>query len=376
MNINKNVSIWRGNNPPPSQYHLWQKDDVLLHYNGLEWVENKVPMSSADQDGLMSKEDKDNLDTHNTYFDNLKLLDNLTHINHNTFTATSNKVDLNFDCVYITTGGKTAHTSSIPLASNTQAGIITSTDKTNLDSVVDKLKDVTAIVDKVLVTPVITSQWTIKNQAGDTVTLPGINLSSNSIIIETGYKVDYSGSFKWIHSDGKKDPTSVNGSYGTALPASNINSATLTDSNITANKTYTVNLVAPKKGLMLSGSTIVAATGNDTTKATAQVSFQHKRMWGVTTDPVNITFDAFDLANSRAKTITGVTANTTQYYYYAYPKTLGALTKITQNGAAPVIEDFNRVEKTIVNAAGASIVYYIYTTKNKGAFTNVELKFE
>lgn len=265
---------------------------------------------------------------------------------------------------------------TIPNATSTQNGLLSKTDKTNLDSVVDKLKDVTAIVDKVLVTPVITSQWTIKNQAGDTVTLPGINLSSNSIIIETGYKVDYSGSFKWIHSDGKKDPTSVNGSYGTALPASNINSATLTDSNITANKTYTVNLVAPKKGLMLSGSTIIAATGNDTTKATAQVSFQHKRMWGVTTDPVNITFDAFDLANSRAKTITGVTANTTQYYYYAYPKTLGALTKITQNGAAPVIGDFNRVEKTIVNAAGASIVYYIYTTKNKGAFTNVELKFE
>ena len=63
MNINKNVSIWRGNNPPPSQYHLWQKDDVLLHYNGLEWVENKVPMSSADQDGLMSKEDKEKLDS-------------------------------------------------------------------------------------------------------------------------------------------------------------------------------------------------------------------------------------------------------------------------------------------------------------------------
>ena len=62
MNLNKNISVWRGNNTPPSQYHLWQKGDVLLHHNGLEWVENKVPMASPSQNGLMSKEDKDKLD--------------------------------------------------------------------------------------------------------------------------------------------------------------------------------------------------------------------------------------------------------------------------------------------------------------------------
>ena len=69
MNINKNVSIWRGSNTPPTQYHLWQKGDVLLHHDGLRWVENKVPVASADQDGLMSKEDKDKLD--NLVYDNL-----------------------------------------------------------------------------------------------------------------------------------------------------------------------------------------------------------------------------------------------------------------------------------------------------------------
>ena len=60
--INKNVSIWRGDTTPPTQYHLWQKGDVLFHHNGLEWVENKVPMASSNQNGLMSKEDKDKLD--------------------------------------------------------------------------------------------------------------------------------------------------------------------------------------------------------------------------------------------------------------------------------------------------------------------------
>lgn len=62
MNINKNISVWRGNNTPPTQYHLWQKGDVLLHHNGLEWVENKVLMASSNQNGLMSKEDKNRLD--------------------------------------------------------------------------------------------------------------------------------------------------------------------------------------------------------------------------------------------------------------------------------------------------------------------------
>ena len=62
MDINKNVSIWRGDTAPPTSNHLWQKGDVLLHYNGLEWVENKVPIASSNQNGLMSKEDKDKLD--------------------------------------------------------------------------------------------------------------------------------------------------------------------------------------------------------------------------------------------------------------------------------------------------------------------------
>lgn len=62
MNINKNVSIWRGNNTPPSQYHLWLRGDKIYHNNGIEWVENKVDLASLESDGLMSKEDKTKLD--------------------------------------------------------------------------------------------------------------------------------------------------------------------------------------------------------------------------------------------------------------------------------------------------------------------------
>ena len=62
MNLNKNISIWRGNNIPPSQYHLWLKGDKLYHNNGIEWTENKVDLASLEGDGLMSKEDKEKLD--------------------------------------------------------------------------------------------------------------------------------------------------------------------------------------------------------------------------------------------------------------------------------------------------------------------------
>lgn len=63
MNINKNVSVWRGNDTPPTQFHLWQKGDKLYHNSGLGWEENKVDLASIGKDGLMSKEDKERLDS-------------------------------------------------------------------------------------------------------------------------------------------------------------------------------------------------------------------------------------------------------------------------------------------------------------------------
>lgn len=256
-------------------------------------------------------------------------------------------------------------------ATVTESGLMSKEDKQNLDTIYEG--------DKPLVTPVISSTWTIKNQNGTAATIAGLNTSANSIIVETGYKVEYAGKFKWTHTDSKKDPTAVTGDFGTTLPDSGDYSFEISVMNISTNHTSKVTLSAPKKGLMVSGTMVVPASGNDTTSATASVTFQHRRYYGVTTSatPTDIkSLASTGLVTSKGGTLTGVTANTSQYFCYAYPKSLGALSKITQNGAAPVLEDFNRTEVTIVNDAGLSIVYYVYTTKNKGAFTNVELKFE
>ncbi len=67
--IDKNISVWRGNLTPPTQYHLWLKEDKLYHYNGEEWVENQIDQATSKNDGLMSKEDKNRLD--NLVYDNL-----------------------------------------------------------------------------------------------------------------------------------------------------------------------------------------------------------------------------------------------------------------------------------------------------------------
>lgn len=34
---NRQVNLWRGSNEPPTKYHIWIKDNKLLHYNGEQW---------------------------------------------------------------------------------------------------------------------------------------------------------------------------------------------------------------------------------------------------------------------------------------------------------------------------------------------------
>lgn len=52
--MNKNISVWRGSEPPPTKYHVWVKTDnsIYLH-NGQDWEE-----ISADSSRLSQLEDK------------------------------------------------------------------------------------------------------------------------------------------------------------------------------------------------------------------------------------------------------------------------------------------------------------------------------
>lgn len=253
-----------------------------------------------------------------------------------------------------------------------------------VDGKVNWQLDTYLFADKLLASPVISGTWSFKNNAGTEVTNTEVgvsNVNASSITIERGYKAKFVGSFKWTKTTTNKAPTSCSGDLGTTLPSSDVASSTTTINNIAASRVIKETLSAPKKGFMVSGSSVVVASGNDTTSAQFSINVWSRQRYGVTTSATPTQDDikamtGTKLVNARTLSVSGVTADGTQYYSYAYPKDLGALTSIVQNGAAPVLEDFNRTEVTVTNGAGVNIVYYVYTSKYKGAFQNVKLDFK
>ena len=202
-----------------------------------------------------------------------------------------------------------------------------------------------------LVTPIISSSWKIKKQDGTQVSTS----TANSITIENGAKVDYSGtSSQPTPSESQTAPTAITGDFGTEASGSK------TDTDITANKTFRVTFTAPKSGLEVSGTKVVRASGNQKTSASASVAFSHKRYWGTfAEEDVDITKLSKELNNSKAKTI-DFNCSGGKYFYYAYPKVLGS-TAWKVGGLA--FTGYQLTEKTITNEYGLSVTYYVYRSK-------------
>lgn len=304
--INKNISVWRGDQNPPTEYHLWlNSEGKLLAKINEQWEQ-------------ISGED-------------------------------------------------------IPLASDTVDGLLASSDFTSLKDNTTKIQSIWK-GNPALVSPSISGTWNIFKQDGSTFTTSSLP----NIIYERGYKVKFTGTWKWTSVKGKKIPKSTNGSWGKVLPLPDNSSESLIQDNITTNTTISQSLFAPKLGLMVSGSNVTPASGDDTTTASVSVKFKDMLYYGEisSSDPNEEAITALtnELVSSRIKTISNITAN--QYYCYAYPQSLGALTKVTQDGATSVLGAFTQKTLTITNAAGLSVALYVYVSNNPGAFTNNELKFE
>lgn len=209
-----------------------------------------------------------------------------------------------------------------------------------------------------LVSPVVTSRWTIRKQDGTQVATK----TDNAISLENGAKADYSGTFLYPAADAAhKAPASCDGAFGTTLPEPGTPSAALTKTGLTANTSLTVNLYAPKSGLEVSGGKVVKAAGEDKTSATASVSFYHRRYWGVSSDAAaDITTLTSELSNARAKAIT-FDCSGGRYFYYAYPKALGTAT--WKVGGFDVSDNV-LTETTVTNEYGLAVTYYVYRSKN------------
>lgn len=222
--------------------------------------------------------------------------------------------------------------------------------------------------DNPLVSPVLEGRWTY----GSTST------TQKNIEIERGYTATWQGTYSWTRQDGYKSPERTSGVFDEELTPSGISSSQVTKST-TTNLTLSQSLFADKVGLIVKGEKVVNATGEDETKDSVSVTFKDRLFYGVVSSPnpsiAEIKSLVNELVSSKAKTISNITTAKGKYFLYAYPKSLGDLTSIIQDGATPVLTAFNKQEITYTGQAGNNIVLNVYVSGNDGAFTNVKLQF-
>ncbi len=209
--------------------------------------------------------------------------------------------------------------------------------------------------------------------------------ADKTLNVAFGYKVNFQGAMSWSAKDGYKNPTAMNGGdwSAKALPTSGVLSDAISYTNITSDKTISANVKASKQGLVYKNGIIKWAdsTDYDSTSASVKVHFQYKVVATTSSEALNaaslqiLLGSKFSLQDSKSKTLTGVTTDSTQYFVYAYPSKLGKLSKIIMNDATPLLDGgFELSTISVVDPQTmASVEYYVYTSVQKGAFTNVKL---
>lgn len=237
----------------------------------------------------------------------------------------------------------------------------------------------------------ITPSWKAYTQTGEALTFP----STSNLSTIYGYKVTFAGKYKWTKDDAHKAPTAVAGGdwAAKALPKSGEFSEEITVEDITSDRTFTAKVSAKKQGLVLANGIIRQAdsTDLDYSSASARVHFQYKCVAASVTEaaPSASTLTSlltsvvvptpskkYELRDGKSKTATGVTTNSTSYYMYAYPSVLGNLSKIVMNDATPLLDGgFNLTKVTVTDPeTKKELEYNVYTSVQRGAFTNAKLE--
>lgn len=237
----------------------------------------------------------------------------------------------------------------------------------------------------------ITASWKAYTQTGETIALP----SALNLFLTYGYKVTFVGKYKWTKDDAHKAPTAVAGGdwAAKALPKSGEFSEEITVEDITADRTFAAKVSAKKQGLVLANGIIRQAdsTDLDYSSASAKVHFLYKCVAAsvseaapsastlttlLTTPASTIISKKYELRDGKSKVATGVTTNSTSYYMYAYPSVLGNLSKIVMNDAIPLLDGgFNLTKVTVTDPdTKKQLEYNVYTSVQRGAFTNAKLE--
>lgn len=237
--------------------------------------------------------------------------------------------------------------------------------------------------DKPLVTPVIASaSW--QKYKNDGTTAVGDPITTTNVTIENGYKVKFTGTWKWTADSAKKNPITTSGTWGTTLPASGTASATYTAPRAVGEYiTFKQYVNAPQKGLVYENGKIhkPASGATDSASCTATATFGYAIFYGFvgSVSLANIKKCGSTISNSVART---VTANRTrpeklQIYVYAYPASMGDLKAISKDGVESVLTAFNKTTISYTNDSGAAAVTYnVYYTAPDAVNQNCTFKFE
>ncbi len=263
------------------------------------------------------------------------------------------------------------------------AGLMSARDKARLDSIWEGDKQIAGI-------QISTGSWQVFKNDGSTYTLANIKHQSNSITnlkVEYGFKVKWSGTWKWT-VDNQKNAEECKGAWGTTLPAVNTNSSTYTSPVLSDNGTGNWDQIcyetiyAAKRGLIISGypddygassngsrhlGSIVPASGKDNRSCSVSWATYRLLFYGMCTQAEA---DGLNIGVMKTKTTKDITrkswtinytSDSSHCFFMAYPAAFGNISTIKKNGVEIITSSFIKVGAVnYTNGAGFTQQYYVY----------------
>ncbi|WP_295772877.1 hypothetical protein [uncultured Mucilaginibacter sp.] len=236
---------------------------------------------------------------------------------------------------------------------------------------------------KSLVSPSISAQWKLwKNDGLTSYSTPTSN--SKALVVDKGVKADLVATYSYpVPNASQAKPLSAESStFGNELPLAGETSRALAVSSISTNRTDMIVLRKPKSGLIVSGSQVILARGDDSTSDNCTISFKGR---GVLFYSTKETLTAADIESEynkgtfqdgRSRTFNSVNSGPGEYVYYVYDSAFGQFTSVVYNDAEAYFTAFRFLSQvTIVNNAGINQNVIVARSNATNAFTNSKLSF-
>ena len=263
------------------------------------------------------------------------------------------------------------------------AGLMSARDKARLDSIWEGDKQIAGI-------QISTGSWQVFKNDGSTYTLANIKHQSNSITnlkVEYGFKVKWSGTWKWTVTN-QKNAEECKGAWGTTLPPVNTNSSTYTSPVLSGNESGNWSQIcyetiyAAKRGLIISGypddyaassngskhfGSIVPASGKDNRSCSVSWATYRLLFYGMCTQAEADGLKIDVMKTKTTKDITGKSwtinynSDSSHCFFMAYPAAFGNISTIKKNGVEIITSSFIKVGAVnYTNGAGYTQQYNVY----------------